>query len=198
MKKVILATLNPGKIREFSALQGLFELLPQSNFKIPAIEETGLTFVENALLKARHASKLSELPAIADDSGICVDALNGQPGLYSARFAGENATREQRNQKLLDLLKDIPEEKRTARLHCTLVYMNKFDDPNPVIAQGNLEGTILFAPEGTGGFGYEPIFHIPTHQSSLANISHDEKLKISHRGMALQKLITKLASHRIR
>ncbi|HEV2614228.1 MAG TPA: RdgB/HAM1 family non-canonical purine NTP pyrophosphatase [Gammaproteobacteria bacterium] len=192
MKKVILATLNPGKIREFTALQSLFELVPQSDFKIPAIEETGLTFVENALIKARHASKLSGFPAIADDSGICVDALNGQPGLHSARFAGENATREQRNQKLLDLLKDIPEAKRTARLHSTLVYLNSFDDPNPVIAQGNLEGRILFEPEGSGGFGYEPIFYLLDRQCCFGEMPLEEKVKISHRGIALQKLIAAL------
>lgn len=192
MKKIVLATTNKGKIREFAGFLPQFEVIPQSQFNIDAIEETGLTFVENAILKARHASKQANLPAIADDSGICVDALNGAPGLHSARFAGENVTREMRNQKLLDLLKDIPDEKRTARLHCTLVYLTHFDDPNPIIAQGNLEGKILFTPDGTGGFGYEPIFYIPTHNTSIANIPMEEKLKISHRGIAMQKLITRL------
>lgn len=194
MKKVILSTLNPGKIREFTALQALFELIPQSQLKIPAIEETGLTFVENALIKARHASKISGLPAIADDSGICVDALNGQPGLHSARFAGDDATREQRNQKVLDMLEGIPEAKRTARLHCTLVYLNRFDDPNPIIAQGNLEGRILFEPEGTGGFGYEPIFYLLDQQCCFGEIPLEEKVKISHRGIALQKLMAALTA----
>ena len=189
MKKIVLATSNQGKIREFAGFLPQFEIIPQSQFKIEPIEETGLTFVENALLKARHASKLANLPAIADDSGICVDALNGAPGLHSARFAGEHATREERNQKLLDLLKNIPDEKRTARLHCTLVFLNHFDDPNPIIAQGNLEGKILFEPNGTGGFGYEPIFYVPTYNTSIANIPMEEKLKISHRGIAMQKLV---------
>jgi XTP/dITP diphosphohydrolase len=184
MKKIVLATLNRGKIREFEMISSNFELILQASLNIPAIEETGLTFVENALLKARHASKLANLPAIADDSGICVDALNGQPVLYSARFGGEHATREERNQKLLDLLKNIPEEKRTARLHCTLVFLKQFDDPNPIIAQGNLEGHILFEPQGSGGFGYEPIFYVPTHKSSMAEIPLEEKMKISHRGIA--------------
>jgi len=192
MKKIVLATSNAGKIREFAGFLPLFEIIPQSQFKIEPIEETGLTFIENAILKARHASKLANLPAIADDSGICVDALNGAPGLHSARFAGEHATREERNQKLLDLLKDIPDEKRTARLHCTLVFLNHFDDPNPIIAQGNLEGKILFEPDGTGGFGYEPIFYVPKHNTALANIPIEGKLKISHRGIAMQKLITLL------
>ncbi len=188
MKKIVLATSNHGKIREFEGFLPQFEIIPQAQFNIEGIEETGLTFIENAILKARHASKLSKLPAIADDSGLCVDALQGAPGLYSARFGGENITREERNQKLLDLLNDIPDEKRTARLHCTLVYLNHFDDPNPMIAQGNLEGKILFTPDGTGGFGYEPIIYISTHKTSLANISMEEKLKISHRGIAMQKL----------
>lgn len=193
MKKIVLATLNRGKIRDFSALQPYVELILQSELKIPAIEETGLTFVENALLKARHASKIAHLPAIADDSGICVDALNGAPGLYSARFGGENITREERNQKLLDLLKNIPDEKRTAQLHCTLVYLKRFDDPNPMIAQGNLNGKILVEPNGTGGFGYEPIFYVPQHNTSMANIPLEEKLKISHRGIALEKLLSALS-----
>lgn len=192
MKKIVLATSNHGKIREFAEFLPQFELIPQSQFNIEAIEETGLTFVENAILKARHASKLTHLPAIADDSGICVDALNGAPGLYSARFGGDNITREERNQKLLDLLKDIPDGKRTARLHCTLVYLTHFDDPNPVIVQGNLEGNILGEPNGTGGFGYEPIFYVPTHDTAMANIPLEEKLKISHRGIAMQKLVATL------
>jgi XTP/dITP diphosphohydrolase len=193
MKKIVLATLNRGKLREFELISAKFNLIPQSELHIPAIEETGLTFIENALLKARHASKIADMPAIADDSGICVDALNGAPGLYSARFGGENATREQRNQKLLELLKYIPEDERTARLHCTLVFLKTFDDPNPIIAQGNLEGRILFEPDGTGGFGYEPIFYVPQHKTTMANIPLEEKLKISHRGIAMEKLITALS-----
>jgi XTP/dITP diphosphohydrolase len=192
MKKIVLATLNRGKIREFEVISSKFEIIPQSLLNIPAIEETGLTFVENALLKARHASKLSGLPAIADDSGICVDALNGQPGLYSARFAGENATRDERNQKLLETLKDVPLEKRAAQLHCTLVFLKSFDDPNPLIAQGNWEGRILFEPEGDGGFGYEPIFYIPSLNCSAAKLSLEEKVSLNHRGIALRKLISAL------
>ena len=189
MKKIVLATLNQGKIREFEVISSRFEIIPQSAFDIPAIEETGLTFVENALLKARHASKLSGLPAIADDSGICVDALNGQPGLHSARFAGEHATRDERNQKLLDALRDVPVEKRAAQLHCTLVFLERFDDPNPIIAQGNWEGSILFTPEGDGGFGYEPIFYIPSLNCSAAKLSLEEKVSLNHRGIALRKLV---------
>lgn len=188
MDKIVLATSNRGKIREFQGFLPQIEIIPQEKLNISDIEETGLTFVENAILKARHACKNSNLPAIADDSGICVDALNGQPGLYSARFGGEDITREERNQKLLDLLKNIPQEKRTARMHCTLVFLRAFDDPNPIITQGNLEGFILFEADGTGGFGYEPIFYVPAHSTSMANIPIEEKLKISHRGIAMEKL----------
>jgi XTP/dITP diphosphohydrolase len=190
MKKIVLATLNSGKVREFeSAFKTLpFEWRSQAELNIPEIEETGLTFIENALIKARHASQLSGLPAIADDSGLCVDALNGAPGIYSARYAGLKAKREENIEKLLSALKDVPVEKRTARFYCVLVYLKFWNDPLPVIAEGFWEGSILVEPKGSEGFGYEPIFYVPTHHCSAAEISLSEKMNLSHRGKALRLL----------
>ena len=182
MQKAVLATLNPGKIREFQALSSLINLIPQSEYDIAPVDETGLTFVENALIKARHAAQHSGLPALADDSGLCVDALNGAPGLYSARY-GDN---------LLTNLKHMPESKRTARFYCVLVFLTHPKDPTPLIAEGIWEGSILLKPQGTQGFGYDPIFYVPTHQCSAAELSPEVKSMISHRGMALKELHKKL------
>jgi len=190
-KTIVLASNNPGKVREINQmLAGLsLTVKPQSEFGVPEAEETGLTFVENALLKARNASRLTGLPAIADDSGIEVDILNGAPGIYSARFAGKGASDEQNLRKLLTDLAAITEAERTARFQCLMVYLRHEFDPTPVICQGTWEGRILFEPRGSNGFGYDPIFFVPTHNCSSAELSPEVKNKLSHRGQALRALV---------
>ena len=160
---------------------------------VPDIEETGLTFVENAILKARNAAQHTGRPAIADDSGIEVDALNGAPGIYSARYAGIGASDQANLEKLLTELGDLPEEKRTARFQCLMVYMRHANDPTPLICQGSWEGRILFKPQGENGFGYDPVFYVPTHDCSSAELPADVKNSLSHRGQALSKLLAALA-----
>jgi XTP/dITP diphosphohydrolase len=193
-RRVVLASNNPGKVREIGQLLAdqEIEVLPQSEFGIPEAEETGLTFVENAILKARHAAHLAGLPAIADDSGIEVDALNGAPGIYSARFAGKGASDADNLQKLLEELKDVPEAQRAARFQCLMVYMRHDADPTPLICQGTWEGRILFEPRGTGGFGYDPVFYVPTHDCASAELAPEEKNHLSHRGQAIRKLVVAL------
>jgi len=193
-KIIVIASGNPGKLRELSALmQGLdVELHPQSDFNVPEAEEIGLTFVENAILKARNAAKVSGHPAIADDSGIEIDYLNGAPGIYSARFSGPNATEEENNQKLLDELKGVSEAQRTARYFSSIVYMRHAEDPAPIIAEGIWEGVILTEPRGEGGFGYDPLFYLPEHGCASAELSAEYKNRISHRGIALRELTKKL------
>lgn len=190
MHKVVLATSNSGKLQELQTLLAplRWEVIAQSQFAIPNAEETGLTFIENALLKARHAAQLSHLPALADDSGLIVDALNGAPGIYSARYAVDGA----HIQKLLQALRDVPEEKRTARFHCVLAYLTHPHDPLPLIVQGTWEGRILFTPRGEKGFGYDPIFYVPTHNCSAAELSSTVKNHLSHRGQALAQLLFNL------
>ena len=194
MQKIVLASNNKGKVREFGEMLSTLnmEVIPQATFNIEDADETGLTFVENAIIKARHASAIAGLPAIADDSGLEVDFLNGAPGIYSARYSGEGATDEKNLLKLLDALKDVPEEKRTARFQCVLVYMRHAEDPTPLICQGTWEGIILTEPQGENGFGYDPVFYVPTHNCSSAQLSSDEKNVLSHRGQALKKLLTAL------
>ena len=194
MQKIVLASNNKGKVREFGEMLSTLnmEVIPQATFNIEDADETGLTFVENAIIKARHASAIAGLPAIADDSGLEVDFLNGAPGIYSARYSGEGATDEKNLLKLLDALKDVPEEKRTARFQCVLVYMRHAEDPTPLICQGTWEGIILTEPQGENGFGYDPVFYVPTHNCSSAQLSADEKNVLSHRGQALKKLLTAL------
>ena len=194
MKKIVLASSNAGKVREINnlLLQNNIEVVPQSAFDIPDAIEDGLSFVENAIIKARHAAKLSGSPAIADDSGLEVDALNHRPGIYSARYSGEGATSEKNNQKMLGELEGVPEENRSARYQCVMVFMRDADDPMPIITQGSLEGRILEAPRGEGGFGYDPIFYLPDHQCAAAEISLEEKNKISHRAIALNAMIARL------
>ena len=194
MKKIVLASSNAGKVREINnlLLQNNIEVVPQSAFDIPDAIEDGLSFVENAIIKARHAAKLSGSPAIADDSGIEVDALNHRPGIYSARYSGEGATSEKNNQKMLGELEGVAEENRSARYQCVMVFMRDADDPMPIITQGSLEGRILEAPRGDGGFGYDPIFYLPDHQCAAAEISLEEKNKISHRAIALNAMIARL------
>lgn len=194
MQKIVLASNNKGKVREFSEMLSTLdmEVLPQATFNIEDADETGLTFVENAIIKARHASAIANLPAIADDSGLEVDALNGAPGIYSARYSGEGATDEKNLLKLLDALKDVPEEKRTARFQCVLVYMRHAEDPTPLICQGTWEGIITTKPQGENGFGYDPVFYVPTHKCSSAELGAEEKNSISHRGQALKLLLNAL------
>jgi len=194
VSKVVLASGNPGKLKEFQQLlsDSGINVIPQSEFAIPDADETGLSFVENAILKARHASELSGLPAIADDSGLEVDALNGAPGIYSARFSGANATDEKNNQRLLTLLADVPEQERTARFQCLLVYMRHAADPTPIICQGTWDGRIGFEKKGDNGFGYDPLFFVPEQNCHSAELSKDQKNQLSHRGKALKLLVDTL------
>jgi XTP/dITP diphosphohydrolase len=195
MKEIILASSNQGKVREINQLlTGLdLHVQPQTEYGVPDIEETGLTFVENAILKARNAAQYTGLPAIADDSGIEVDALRGEPGIYSARYAGEGASDQANLEKLLTELGDLPEEKRTARFQCLMVYMRHANDPTPLICQGTWDGRILFEPRGENGFGYDPVFYVPTHDCSSAELAADVKNSLSHRGQALRKLLAAFA-----
>ena len=193
-QKIVLASNNQGKVREIGQLLAGFDMqvVPQSEFNIEEVEETGLTFVENAILKARNAAEHSGCPAIADDSGLEVDALKGAPGIYSARFAGVGASDEQNLQKLLSELKDVPEAERTARFQCLMVYMRHGTDPTPLICQGTWEGIITFEPQGDNGFGYDPVFFVPTHNCTSAQLPPDTKNQLSHRGQALRSLVTAL------
>ena len=194
--KIVLASSNAGTVREFNELleDGDIEVVPQSVYGVPDIEETGLTFVENAILKARNAAQHTGLPAIADDSGLEVDALDGAPGIYSARYAGENARDENNLLKLLNALKDTPDTGRGARFQCLMVYMRHAADPTPRIVQGTWNGSILRAPRGDNGFGYDPVFHVPEQDCSSAELAPDVKNRLSHRGQALRQLITLLRS----
>lgn len=190
-RKIVLASGNAKKINELQTLLGDsgYQILPQSNFNTPEAIEDGLSFVENAIIKARNACLHSGLPAIADDSGLEVDALMGKPGIYSARYAGDNASDTSNNQKLLADLIDVPEALRTARFQCLLVYMRHAEDPTPLICQGSWEGRILNAPQGENGFGYDPLFFVASHQCSSAQLSPEQKNALSHRGLAIQQLI---------
>ncbi|MCL6414152.1 RdgB/HAM1 family non-canonical purine NTP pyrophosphatase [Aestuariirhabdus sp. Z084] len=194
IQQVVLASNNRGKLNELQhRLGGLgIKLLPQSQFAIDSVAETGLSFVENAIIKARHACKISGLPAIADDSGLEVDALLGAPGIYSARFAGEEATDADNNQKLLAKLQGTPSEQRSARFRCLLVYMRHADDPTPLICQGSWEGFILEEPRGDNGFGYDPLFFVPSEHCASAELPADLKNRLSHRGQAMKELMQRL------
>ena len=194
MQDIVLASSNPGKVREINqVLAGLNVIVrPQAEFNVIDAEETGLTFVENAILKARNAAQHTGLPAIADDSGLEVDALAGAPGIYSARYAGEGASDLENLEKLLDALADVPEENRSARFQCLMVYMRHADDPTPLICQGSWEGRILMAARGSNGFGYDPVFYVPTHNCASAELAADIKNSLSHRGQALHQLVAAL------
>lgn len=189
--KIVLASSNTGKVREFNELlqDTDIEVLPQSVYGVPDIEETGLSFVENAILKARNAAQHTGLPAIADDSGLEVDALDGAPGIYSARYAGEGASDQDNLLKLLAALKDSPDNQRGARFQCLMVYLRHAADPTPRIVQGTWEGTILHTPRGDNGFGYDPVFYVPEQNCSSAELAAEVKNRLSHRGQALQQLI---------
>ena len=193
---IVLASNNPGKVREFAQLlTGLqYEVRPQSEFGVSEIEETGLTFVENALLKARNAAHHAGLPALADDSGLEVDALNGAPGIYSTRYAGSGAGDRANLEKLLADMQHVPQAGRGARFQCVLVYLRHALDPTPLICQGTWEGRILSTPQGQQGFGYDPIFYVPSQGCSAAELPPQTKNQLSHRGQALRKLVAALTT----
>jgi len=197
IKKIVLASGNAGKVREINKLFAAsgIEIVPQSDFNVPDVPETGTTFVENAIIKARHAAQCTGLPAIADDSGIEVDALDARPGVYSARYAGDNASDTDNNNKMLEELQGVPDEERTARYQCLLVFMRSHTDPVPIITQGSWEGRILHAPEGDGGFGYDPIFYIPSQNCSGGNLPLEIKNTMSHRAIALHAMLDEFNKH---
>lgn len=195
-KRIVLASANPGKVREINQLlAGLgLSVVPQSELNVPEVEETGLSFVENALLKARNAAHHTGQAALADDSGLEVDVLNGAPGIYSARYAGRGASDAANLNKLLADLAGVPEAERGARFQCVMVYLRHEFDPTPIVCQGTWEGRILFEARGAHGFGYDPVFYVPTHQCSSAELAADVKNRLSHRGQALRALIAALGS----
>ena len=188
LNKIVLASSNVGKIREIQALLAAHPIVAQSEFNVLDAEETGSTFVENAILKARNAALHCRLPAIADDSGLVVDALNGAPGVISARYAGIGASDRDNVDKLLRELDGVPDAQRTARFICVVVFMTDAQDPCPVIAQGVWEGRILDHTVGENGFGYDPVFLVPSHDCTSAQLPADVKNSLSHRGQALKTL----------
>lgn len=194
MQKLVLASGNPGKLKEFQQLLAGcgYQVLSQGEFGLDSAEETGLTFVENAILKARHASAQTGLPALADDSGLAVDALDGRPGIYSARYAGPEASDADNNARLLQELEGVPEAERGACYHCILVLMRHAEDPTPIIAQGQWRGRIRTEPRGEGGFGYDPLFQVLERQCSAAELGKEEKGRISHRAIATRGLLARL------
>jgi len=194
MQKVVLATGNPGKVRELASLLADFglDVVAQTELGVDSAEETGLTFIENAILKARHAAQITGLPAIADDSGLAVDALGGAPGIYSARYAGVDASDQQNLDKLLVALKDVPAGQRAAQFHCVLVYMRHAEDPTPLVFHGTWAGEVTFESAGGGGFGYDPIFYVPELGCTAAELSREKKSAISHRGQALKLMLEAL------
>jgi len=193
-QRVVLATGNSGKLREFSQLLATcrIQILPQSDFAVPDAAETGLSFVENALLKARNASRHTGLAAIADDSGLEVDYLKGAPGIYSARYAGPEGDSAANNARLLQALSGVPAAQRGARFQCLLVFMRHADDPTPLICQGTWKGRILENARGAAGFGYDPLFYVEDTQCSAAELDPAHKNRLSHRGQALRCLLTAL------
>ncbi|WP_332400526.1 XTP/dITP diphosphatase [Vibrio metschnikovii] len=198
MNKIVLATGNRGKVAEMADLLADFgfEVIAQSELNVPDADETGLTFIENAIIKARHAAALTGLPAIADDSGLEVDYLDGAPGIYSARYAGANASDNDNLQKLLTRLEGVPSEQRTARFHCVLVYLRHANDPTPLVCHGQWQGEILTEPRGEHGFGYDPIFWVPEENCASAQLSAARKKQLSHRAKALQLLFQALKEQR--
>ncbi len=187
--RVVLASGNRGKIREIQSILCRFNIVPQSDLDIQEVDETGTTFIENAIIKARNATKHSGLPAIADDSGLEVDALNGAPGVYSARYAGNDASDAANLQKVLANLANVSDAQRSGRFHCVMVYMRHENDPCPIIAHGVWDGIILRDSRGSNGFGYDPIFYLPEQGCSSAELPSAEKNRLSHRYKALKELI---------
>ncbi len=190
MKKLIIATENQGKLREIQHYLQEFnlEIFPQAAFNVIAVEETGKTFIENALIKARHASFVSGLPALADDSGLVIDALNGAPGIYSARYAGEHKNDEANIAKVLQEMQEVKWQNRTAHFYCVMILLRHAEDPAPIVSTGIWHGTILTTPKGQLGFGYDPIFYVPSHNCSAAELDLTLKNQLSHRGLALKQL----------
>ena len=195
MQSIVLATDNPGKVTELNALLGNlgFTIVPQSARQVAAVEETGLSFVENALLKARNAARCTGMPAIADDSGLEVDALAGAPGIHSARYAGPNASDRDNVNKLLRALDATPDSQRNARFVCSLVYLRHHRDPTPILCQGTWKGSITRTPQGNGGFGYDPVFLVLSEGKTAAQLPPEVKNRLSHRAQALAQLLTCLA-----
>ncbi|CBJ82463.1 putative protein controls HAP (6-N-hydroxylaminopurine) mutagenesis (Ham1) [Xenorhabdus bovienii str. Jollieti] len=191
MQKIVLATGNAGKVRELADLLTDFglDIVAQTELGVDSADETGLTFIENAIIKARHAAAITGLPAIADDSGLSVNALGGAPGIYSARYAGIDASDRDNLEKLLEAMRDIPDEKRQAQFNCVLVYLRHAEDPTPLIFHGRWSGIITHEPAGNGGFGYDPIFYVPEFGCTAAELSHEQKSAVSHRGQALKMLL---------
>ncbi len=190
-RKIVIATHNQGKLREFKKLlqDTDIEILPESDFDVKSPEETGTTFVENAIIKARNAAKATGLPAFADDSGIALDCLNGRPGVYSARFSGPNATDEANLDLLIKEASKFPEDERVARYWCVLVFMKSANDPAPLICQASWKGRIITDKRGTNGFGYDPSFYIPLLGKTAAELEPEVKNRLSHRGQAMRKLL---------
>ncbi|NRF32617.1 XTP/dITP diphosphatase [Vibrio coralliilyticus] len=194
-QKIVLATGNQGKVREMADLLADFgfDVVAQSEFNVSEVAETGTTFIENAIIKARHAAKETGLAAIADDSGLEVDFLKGAPGIYSARYAGEGASDQQNLEKLLDAMQGVPQEQRTARFHCVLVLMRHEFDPTPIVCHGKWEGRILTEAQGDNGFGYDPVFFVPEDNCASAELEPTRKKQLSHRGKALKQLFATLS-----
>ena len=194
MQEVVLATGNQGKIRELGELLSPldWQVRPQSEWGFAEAEETGLTFIENAILKARHAARHTGSPALADDSGLAVRALHGAPGIYSARYAGANASDSDNVEKLLAALQSVPAAERQASFHCVLAFLRHAEDPTPVICHGTWHGTITQQPAGNGGFGYDPVFWVAAENCTAAELSKSRKQALSHRGQALRQLIQQL------
>ncbi|MFI0488309.1 MAG: RdgB/HAM1 family non-canonical purine NTP pyrophosphatase [Yersinia sp. (in: enterobacteria)] len=194
MQKIVLATGNSGKVRELAnLLAGVgLDVVAQTELGVESAEETGLTFIENAILKARHAAQATGLPAIADDSGLAVNVLGGVPGICSARYAGMNASDQENREKLLVALKDVPVAQRGAQFHCVLVYMRHAQDPTPLVFHGQWAGVIAHQPAGAAGFGYDPIFYVPERSKTAAELTLEEKYAISHRGQALKLMLDAL------
>jgi len=192
VKKLVLASSNPGKLREFEALLAPLgmEIVPQSSLRVAEADEPHGTFVENALAKARHASRRTKLPALADDSGICVGALGGEPGVHSARFTGEPRSDARNNEKLVEMLAD--KDNRRAHYYCVIVLMRHAEDPEPIIAEGSWAGEIIAEPRGANGFGYDPHFFLRDLGKTAAELDPGEKNLVSHRGKALRRLLAKL------
>lgn len=191
-QEIVLASGNKGKIREIQAILANHPIIPQSEFNVPEAEETGTTFVENAIIKARNVALHCKMPSIADDSGLAVDALGGAPGVISARYAGKGASDQDNLQKVLTDLESIPDTQRSARFICVIVFLHHADDPCPIIAQGVWEGRILQHPVGKNGFGYDPIFWVPDQHCTSAELTAETKNRLSHRGLALKQFTTQV------
>lgn len=196
MKNLVLASGNPGKLKELSSLLGKldYNLVSQSDLGVEEVPETGTTFVENAIIKARNAAEHTGYAALADDSGIEVDALDGAPGVYSARFAGANASDDENNARLVEKLRAVAPEQRSARYRAVIVVMRHAADPSPIICEGSWQGLIQLEPQGSGGFGYDPYFYLPALGCTSAQLSAEEKNRLSHRGQALELLIKRLST----